>query len=120
MEGKDHMETVVFYRFQKIRPALVVGIGHDESFSLVEESFCGAALFHAACEEDEGAFFCFLHGQAAVFRTFQVGVPQKDHLAVSPLQEFSRICYDGGDPMAFKEFTDSMAQLAKGIDDGRY
>lgn len=100
------VETVVFYRFQKIRPALVVGIGHDESFSLVEESFCGAALFHAACEEDEGAFFCFLHGQAAVFRTFQVGVPQKDHLAVSPLQEFSRICFqkvlDGSDGFRFQ------------------
>lgn len=44
-------------------------------------------------------------------------MPHYDSLAY---QEFSRICYDGGDPMAFKEFTDSMVQLAKGIDDGRY
>lgn len=44
-------------------------------------------------------------------------IPHYDSLAY---QEFSRICYDGGDPMAFKEFTDSMVQLAKGIDDGRY
>ena len=44
-------------------------------------------------------------------------MPHYDSLAY---QEFSRICYDGGDPMAFKEFVDSMIQLAKGIDDGRY
>ena len=44
-------------------------------------------------------------------------MPHYDSLAY---QEFSRICYDGGDPMAFKEFTNSMVQLAKGIDDGRY
>ena len=44
-------------------------------------------------------------------------MPHYDCLAY---QEFFRICYDGGDPMAFKEFTDSMVQLAKGIDDGRY
>ena len=44
-------------------------------------------------------------------------MPHYDSLAY---QEFSRICYDEGDPMAFKEFTDSMVQLAKGIDDGRY
>lgn len=44
-------------------------------------------------------------------------MPHYDSLAY---QEFSRICYDGGDLMAFKEFTGSMVQLAKGIDDGRY
>ena len=44
-------------------------------------------------------------------------MPHYDNLAY---QEFSRICYDVGDPMAFKEFVDSMVQLAKGIDDGRY
>lgn len=44
-------------------------------------------------------------------------MPHYDSLAY---QEFSRICYDEGDPMAFKEFVDSMVQLAKGIDDGRY
>ena len=44
-------------------------------------------------------------------------MPHHDSLAY---QEFSRICYDGGDPLAFKEFIDSMVQLAKGIDDGRY
>ena len=43
--------------------------------------------------------------------------PHCDRLA---FKEFSRICYDGGTPMAFKDFTDSMVQLAKGIDDGRY
>ena len=35
-------------------------------------------------------------------------MPHYDSLAY---QEFSRICYDGGDPMAFKDFTDSMVQL---------
>ena len=44
-------------------------------------------------------------------------MPHYDSMAY---QEFSRICYDRGDPMAFKDFTDSMVQLAKGIDDGRY
>ena len=44
-------------------------------------------------------------------------MPHYDNLAY---QEFSRICDDGGDPMAFKEFTDSMVQLAKGIDNDRY
>ena len=44
-------------------------------------------------------------------------MPHYDNLAY---QEFSRICYDGGDPMAFKEFVDSMVQLAKGIDNGQY
>ena len=42
------------------------------------------------------------------------------HYGSLAYQEFSRICYDGGSPMAFKEFVDSMVQLAKGINDGRY
>ena len=46
-----------------------------------------------------------------------LNIPHYDSLAY---QEFSKIYYDWEDPMAFKEFTDSMAQLAKGIDDGRY
>ena len=44
-------------------------------------------------------------------------MPHYDSLAY---QEFARIYYDGGDPMVFKEFIDSMVGLAKGIDDGRY
>lgn len=35
-------------------------------------------------------------------------------------QEFVRIYYDGGDPMSFKGFIDSMVQLANGIDDEQY
>lgn len=35
-------------------------------------------------------------------------------------QEYMRICYDGGDPMSFKDYIDSMANLAKGQDDDRY
>lgn len=35
-------------------------------------------------------------------------------------QEYIRIYYDGGDPMSFKEFVESMVRLSKGIDDERY
>lgn len=28
--------------------------------------------------------------------------------------------YDGGDPMSFKEYIDSMVNLSKGIDDEKY
>ncbi len=35
-------------------------------------------------------------------------------------QEYVRIYYDGGDPMSFKDFIDSMVNLAKGIDDEKY
>ena len=44
-------------------------------------------------------------------------MPHYDSLAY---QEYVRICYDGGDPMSFKDFTDSMVKLAKGIDDEKY
>ena len=43
--------------------------------------------------------------------------PHYDSLAY---QEYIRIYYDGGDPMSFREFTDSMILLAKGIDDNKY
>lgn len=43
--------------------------------------------------------------------------PHYDSLAY---QEFVRIYYDGGDPMSFKGFIDSMVQLANGIDDKQY
>ena len=35
-------------------------------------------------------------------------------------QEYARIYWDGGDPMSFKGFVDSMVNLAKGIDDEQY
>ena len=44
-------------------------------------------------------------------------MPHYDNLAY---QEYMRIYYDGGDPMAFKDYMDSMVRLAKGQDDGRY
>ena len=44
-------------------------------------------------------------------------MPHYDNLAY---QEYMRIYYDGGDPMAFKDYMDSMVKLAKGQDDGRY
>lgn len=44
-------------------------------------------------------------------------MPHYDSLAY---QEYVRIYYDGGEPMSFKEFIDSMANLAKGIDDEKY
>ena len=44
-------------------------------------------------------------------------MPHYDNLAY---QEYMRIYYDGGDPMAFKGYMDSMVKLAKGQDDGRY
>lgn len=43
--------------------------------------------------------------------------PHYDSLAY---QEYMNIYYDGGDPMSFKEFSDSMVLLAKGIDDNKY
>lgn len=43
--------------------------------------------------------------------------PHYDNLAY---QEYICIYYDGGDPMSFKGFIDSMTQLAKGIDDEQY
>lgn len=44
-------------------------------------------------------------------------MPHYDSLAY---QEYVRLYYDGGDPMSFKGFTDSMAKLAKGIDGEQY
>lgn len=44
-------------------------------------------------------------------------MPHYDSLAY---QEYNRIYYDGGDPMSFKDFVDSMANLANGIDDEEY
>lgn len=44
-------------------------------------------------------------------------MPHYDSLAY---QEYNRIYYDGGDPMSFKDFVDSMVNLAKGIDDEKY
>ena len=35
-------------------------------------------------------------------------------------QEYVRIYYDGGDPLSFKEYVDSLIRLSKGIDDGKY
>lgn len=35
-------------------------------------------------------------------------------------REYMNIYYDGGDPMSFKEFTDSMVRLASGQDDEKY
>ena len=43
--------------------------------------------------------------------------PHYDSLAY---QEYVRIYYDGGDPMSFKGYVDSMIKLAKGFDDGQY
>lgn len=43
--------------------------------------------------------------------------PHYDNLAY---QEYTRIYYDGGDPMPFKEHVDSMVRLAKGQDDNQY
>jgi len=35
-------------------------------------------------------------------------------------KEYSRIYYDGGDPMDFKDYLDSIRNLTKGIDDEKY
>lgn len=44
-------------------------------------------------------------------------MPHYDNLAY---KEFVRIFYDGGDPMEFKEYVDSMVNLANGIDDEKF
>jgi hypothetical protein len=44
-------------------------------------------------------------------------MPRYESLAY---QEYMRIYYDGGDPMEFKEFIDSMVLIANGQDNGRY
>ena len=33
---------------------------------------------------------------------------------------YAELYYDGGDPMAFRDYVDSISSLAKGIDDGKY
>ena len=35
-------------------------------------------------------------------------------------QQYVSLYYDGGDPMSFKEYVDSMVRLARGIDDELY
>ena len=35
-------------------------------------------------------------------------------------QEYMRVYYNGGDPLEFKEFSDSMINIANGIDDYKY
>ena len=44
-------------------------------------------------------------------------MPHYDSMAY---QQYVSFYYDGGDPMSFKEYMDSMVNLAKGIDDGKY
>ena len=44
-------------------------------------------------------------------------LPHYDSLAY---QEYIMAYYDGGDPMLFKDYIDSMVNLSKGIDDGKY
>ena len=44
-------------------------------------------------------------------------MPHYDSLAY---HKYVRIYYDGGDPMSFKGFVESMVNLAKGIDDEKY
>lgn len=44
-------------------------------------------------------------------------MPHYDSIAY---QKYVSIYYDGGDPMSFKGFVDSMVRLAQGIDDETY
>ena len=44
-------------------------------------------------------------------------MPHYDSMAY---QQYVSICYDGGDPMSFKGYIDSIVRLAKEIDDGQY
>lgn len=41
-------------------------------------------------------------------------------LVATPIFLFIMAYYDGGDPMLFKDYIDSMVNLSKGIDDGKY
>ena len=43
--------------------------------------------------------------------------PHYDSLAY---QQYVSLYYDGGDPLSFKGYIDSMVNLAKGVDDGQY
>ena len=42
------------------------------------------------------------------------------HYESMAYQQYVSIYYDGGDPMSFKGFVDSMVRLAQGIDDETY
>ena len=44
-------------------------------------------------------------------------MPHYDSLAY---QQYVSLYYDGGDPLSFKSYIDSMVRLAKGIDDDQY
>jgi len=44
-------------------------------------------------------------------------MPHYDSMAY---QQYVSLYYDGGDPLSFKGFIDSMVRLANGIDDGQY
>lgn len=44
-------------------------------------------------------------------------MPHYDSMAY---QQYVSIYYDGGDPLTFKDYVNSMAKLAQGIDDERY
>lgn len=44
-------------------------------------------------------------------------MPHYDSLAY---QMYVQRYYDGGNPLSFKDYVDSMVNLAKGIDDGKY
>ena len=44
-------------------------------------------------------------------------MPHYDSMAY---QQYVSLYYDGGNPLSFKGYIDSMVRLAKGIDDGRY
>ena len=46
-----------------------------------------------------------------------LNMPHYDSMAY---QQYVSTYYDGGDPLSFKEYVDSMVQLAQGIDDGTY
>ena len=46
-----------------------------------------------------------------------LSMPHYDSLAY---QHYVSTYYDGGDPMSFKDFIDSMSSIIEGIDDGNY
>ncbi|MCC6094187.1 MAG: hypothetical protein LIV24_04060 [Eubacterium sp.] len=44
----------------------------------------------------------------------------KPHYESLAYQQYVRTYYDGGDPLSFKEYVDSMVRLAQGVDDETY
>jgi len=44
-------------------------------------------------------------------------MPHYDSIAY---QQYVSMYYDGGDPLSFKAYMDSMVRLAQGLDDGTY